>query len=89
MMRFRKESSIQFQHTKIVSSLLLGAFLDCMLPIGMENGKLPDSAFTASRFHSPNPPKEARLNTGKSWCAPQDAGKNEYLQVDLGAVINL
>ena len=57
------------------------------MPVGMENRKLPDSAFSASSFDSDNPPKEARLNVGKSWCAPRNAGKKEYLQVDIGKVI--
>ena len=56
------------------------------MPTGMENGKIADSAFTASSFDPDNPPKEARLNVGKSWCPPKHSGKNEYLQVDLGKV---
>ena len=52
----------------------------------MENRKLPDSAFSASKSDGYYPPKEARLNSGKSWCAPAVAGKEEYLQVDLRLV---
>ena len=58
------------------------------MPAGMENGKIPDSAFTASTFHQSNPPKDARLNVGKSWCPPKHSGKNEYLQVDIGKVMS-
>ena len=57
------------------------------MPAGMENGKLPDSAFTASSYDGDNPPKEARFNVGKSWCPPKHPEKNEYLQIDLGMVI--
>ena len=56
------------------------------MPAGMENGKLPDSAFTASSYDDQFPPKEARLNVGESWCPPEYLGKNEYLQVDIGKV---
>ena len=61
-------------------------FVDCMIPVGMENGKLPDSAFSATSSDSSNPPKEARINVGKSWCAVKKSGKSEYLQVDIGMV---
>ena len=57
------------------------------MPAGMENGKLPDSAFTASSVHGRNLPEETRLNVGKSWCPPKHSGKNEYLQVDIGKVM--
>lgn len=57
------------------------------MPVGMENRKLQDSAFSATKFHSSNPPKEARLNTGKSWCPPKGPGNKEYLQVDIQKVI--
>ena len=52
----------------------------------MENGKLPDSALSASKSDGSHPPKEARLNTGKAWCAPKNSGKKQYVQVDLGQV---
>ena len=61
-------------------------FVDCMLPAGMDNGKIPDSAISATSSHSSDPPKEARLNAGKSWCAVKNSGKKEYLQIDIGMV---
>jgi len=59
---------------------------DCLLPSGIGNGKIPDSAFSATSSDSSNPPKEARIHIGKSWCAVKHSGKNEYLQIDIGMV---
>ncbi|XP_065054894.1 uncharacterized protein LOC135683537 isoform X1 [Rhopilema esculentum] len=60
---------------------------DCLLPAGFENGKLPDSAFTASASHRYWPPEKARRSGSKGWCLPsKTSGKNEYLQIDLGKI---
>jgi len=59
---------------------------DCLIPAGMQNGKLPDSAFSATSSGSSNPPKEARLHVGKAWCTKKTTGKDLYLQIDLGMV---
>ncbi|XP_028416219.1 lactadherin-like [Dendronephthya gigantea] len=57
-------------------------------PLGMQSGKIPDSAITASStFGSSYYPYFARLNkTGSSCCwAPTAAGRvGSWLQVDLG-----
>eukprot|EP00794_Sanderia_malayensis_P020639 gene20639-22674_t len=58
---------------------------ECILPIGMENGQLPNSAFKSSyKIHRYYEAHEARLQSGKGWCIQASAGKNEYLQVDMG-----
>ena len=59
--------------------------------MGLLDGTLPDSAFSASSSMFGSPPQLARIgNTG--WCADPGADmeknfRDEYLQVDFGKVI--
>ena len=60
--------------------------LDCVEPLGMQNGEIKDGQITASSAGKNEPAYNARLNLeGKSWCAAEKS-KSEYLQVDLGEV---
>ncbi|XP_059473553.1 discoidin domain-containing receptor 2-like isoform X2 [Neocloeon triangulifer] len=73
----------------VVSSLDLR---DCDLPLGMENGDIPDAAITASSSYWSNVgPQNGRLRSdsnGGGWCPKQQIkeGVREYLQIDLGVV---
>ena len=62
----------------------------CFLPLGMESGHVPDSALSASTYHSGNHiPQLSRLNKialgGKAgaWCTRTN-NVNEWLQVNFG-----
>ena len=52
--------------------------------LGLEDGKIPDSAFSASSIENQNTlPHLVRLNSDKAWSASR--GDNEpWVQVDLG-----
>ena len=67
--------------------------LDCILPLGMEDGRIPDNNITASSHYTPTIfpevclPSKGRLNQccSNAWCA-EKAESGQYLQVDLGSV---
>ena len=61
----------------------LSAGLCIDLDLGMENGQIPDSNIIASSANTPA--KNARLNSGSSWCAAT-SDTNPYLQIDLQAL---
>ena len=60
-------------------------------PLGMESGKILDSAITASTYYNNQlGPANARLNLNRGWCAwtTTDAGEQSgWIQVDLGYII--
>ena len=65
----------------------------CSLPLGVENGHLPDEAFSASSSHSAkNGPVRSRLNIHSdskgygSWAAGANDGK-QWLQIDFGELV--
>ena len=68
-----------------INSLFAGDCVD--LDLGMENGIISDSEITASTVLSTSntPAKNARMNSGSSWCAAT-SDTNPYLQIDLQAL---
>ena len=67
----------------------------CSLPLGLENGHVPDAAFSASSSaHAKYAPARARLNLqGNSkahgaWCAKTNDGK-QWLQIDFGELVRV
>ena len=67
----------------------------CSLPLGLENGHVPDAAFSASSSYSAkHAPARARLNLqGNSkghgaWCAKTNDGK-QWLQIDFGELVRV
>ena len=79
----------------IISSILIVPFAlslgyQCSMSLGIEDGRIPDSALTASTVYSSSCAATlARLNlaaaSGKagSWCAKKN-DVNQWLQIDLG-----
>ncbi|XP_078346606.1 uncharacterized protein LOC144631897 [Oculina patagonica] len=66
--------------------------IECASPLGMENGKIPDSAIVASSRHNQWwGPERGRFNEkqegsfGGGWIS-QYKDANQYLQIDLGKV---
>ncbi|XP_027051820.1 uncharacterized protein LOC113679072 [Pocillopora damicornis] len=64
----------------------------CSVPLGVEDERIPDSAFTASgSYDNRHRPSLARLNLlsdGKhvgAWC-PKLKSRNQWLQIDLGEI---
>lgn len=72
------------------------SFLDkCLLPVGIQDKRIPDGAFTSSSMHNyQHGPERARLhqpNNGRdigAWAAKYN-NKKQWLQIDLGAVSTL
>jgi len=67
----------------------------CSLPLGLENGHVPDAAFSASTSHDAKlVPARARLNIhadskGRgAWAAKTNNGK-EWLQIDFGELVRV
>ncbi|XP_022807914.1 lactadherin-like [Stylophora pistillata] len=67
----------------------------CSVPLGVEDKRIPDSAFTASNSvdnrHRPSLARLNLLSDGKhigAWC-PKKGSKNQWLQIDLGEVTAL
>ena len=67
----------------------------CSLPLGLENGHVPDAAFSASSsYNAKHAPARARLNLqGNSkgygaWCAKTNDGK-QWLQIDFGELVRV
>ena len=54
----------------------------CMIPLGMEDKRIPDNAITASHYYSSYYPRYGRLNYN-GWCTTSGG---QYLQIDLGEV---
>ena len=61
------------------------------MPLGLEDKRIPDSAFTASSSYNNHEPSLARINLlsdGKhvgAWC-PKRKIPNQWLQIDLGEI---
>ncbi|EDO41304.1 predicted protein, partial [Nematostella vectensis] len=64
---------------------MFAAALDCPYALGLEDGRVPDSALSASSFIAPYDATRARLNGASSWTA-LDNDKNQWLQVDWSDV---
>ena len=67
----------------------------CSLPLGLENGHVPDAAFSASSSASGKyAPARARLNLQRNskgygaWCAKTNDGK-QWLQIDFGELVRV
>ena len=67
----------------------------CSLPLGLENGHVPDAAFSASSsYDAKHAPARARLNIHKdskgigSWAAKTNNGK-QWLQIDFGELVRV
>ena len=69
----------------IIKELLFALLLKaCMEALGMEDGRIPDSAISASSFlHGGSLPSMVRLNSTFSWIAA-DNDPQPWVQVDLG-----
>uniref|UniRef100_A0A7M6DPA1 Uncharacterized protein n=1 Tax=Clytia hemisphaerica TaxID=252671 RepID=A0A7M6DPA1_9CNID len=61
---------------------------DCKMPQGFMNGKLPDSAFSASSFAVGDEPFKARIGNAGKWC-PHKAGIGGWLKIDLGKQVKI
>lgn len=72
---------------------------DCLRPLGMQDGRIPDSAITASSYYRPrSAPARGRLHlalpdslvgfTG-GWCQYRTTQYYEWLQVDFGHVASV
>lgn len=66
----------------------------CSLPLGLENGQVPDAAFSASSNPANHGPERARLNihaasskTG-AWSAKTNDVK-QWLQIDFGELVRV
>ncbi|XP_061431901.1 uncharacterized protein LOC133357793 isoform X2 [Lethenteron reissneri] len=59
---------------------------DCLIPVGLQSGFIPDSAFTATSENSAAGlgAPSARLNNAAGSWSPRRDRTGEYLQVDLG-----
>jgi len=67
---------------------------NCLMPVGVEDGRIPDEAFTASTCYSAAyVPYRARLNllpNGGKYCwAAKQNNANQWLQVKLGRMFNI
>lgn len=67
----------------------------CSLPLGVENGHVPDGAFSASSSaHAKYSPARSRLNIHSdskgygSWAAKTNDGK-QWLQIDFGELVQV
>ncbi len=60
-------------------------YVECVEPLGMQNGDIKDNQITATSSRSADLPHYGRLHNNKYWCAAKKS-KNEYIQVDLGQV---
>ena len=67
----------------------------CSLPLGVENGHIPDGAFSASSSYSAkNGPARSRLNIHSdskgygAWSAGANDGK-QWLQIDFGELVQV
>ncbi|KAL9978372.1 hypothetical protein ACROYT_G015875 [Oculina patagonica] len=62
----------------------------CDKALGLENGKIPDAAITASSYFTHNSqlsPKFVRLNSPSAWSIADDHPGPHWLQVDLGRAV--
>ena len=82
----------KFELRKLVYTFLSAQYIvinhiliDCVEPLGMQNGEIKDRQITASSVRAEEFAKYARLRGKKYWCAKAKS-KTEYLQVDLGNV---
>ena len=67
--------------TELLLALLLKA---CIEALGMEDGRIPDSAISASSFvNEDTHPRLVRLNSPSAWVAAYNELKS-WVQVDLG-----
>ena len=70
---------------------MISTFIDCILPLGMSNGKIPESAITVGSTNGDHTIEMLRLkvpSTWKAWCSSE---KNDasWIQIDLGQVGSL
>ena len=86
---------ISSQSIKLTVWLSFNLVYRCSLPLGLENGHVPDAAFSASSSHQAKyAPARARLNLqGNSkgygaWCAKTNDGK-QWLQIDFGELVRV
>ena len=67
----------------------------CSLPLGLESGQVPDTAFSASSVAgSKNGPERARLNKrtdskGSGGWAAKENNDSQWLQIDLGELVRV
>ena len=60
----------------------------CYRSLGMENGKIPSSAITASTYYSARySPNLGRLNSPSAWAIANPPIPPHWLQVDLGGIV--
>ena len=72
------------------SSSLTVVDYTCHSPLGMENGRIPDSALTSANPDNYHPFTNARLNhNGPGWTPRVTNIEDAYLQVDFGKVVLL
>ena len=72
------------------SSSLTVVNYTCGSPLGMENGRIPDSALTSANPDNYHPFTNARLNhNGPGWTPRVFNIEDAYLQVDFGEVVLL
>ena len=72
------------------SSSLIVVNYTCGSPLGMENGRISDSALTSANPDNYHPFTNARLNhNGPGWTPRVSNIKDAYLQVDFGEVVLL
>ena len=73
----------------LISSCILHVFPECIYPVGLERGLVPNEAFSASSWYDvDHEPWLARLYSREgegAWCALENDG-TQYLQVDLAQV---
>ena len=79
----------------ILSFLFFFSVYPCSLPLGLENGHVPDAAFSASSSaNKKHGPARSRLNMQPSskgkgaWSAGANNGK-QWLQIDFGELVRV
>lgn len=79
----------------ILCFLFLFSVYRCSLPLGLENGDVPDAAFSASSSaNSKHGPARSRLNIQSNskgygaWSAGANNGK-QWLQIDFGELVRV
>ncbi|CAB4028365.1 Signal peptide, CUB and EGF-like domain-containing 1 [Paramuricea clavata] len=71
------------------SSFYIGHYT-CGTPLGMENGRIPDSGITSANKDNYHPFSNARLNhNGPGWTPRVNRTEDAYLQVDFQEVVQL
>ena len=87
----RQNSSLRVLNGYILSFF---SVYRCSLPLGVENGYIPDGAFSASSTSAKHDPTRSRLNIHSdskrygSWAAKANDGK-QWLQIDFGELVQV